>query len=82
MAIDGGANMPGPRRALRPKGNGLVTSPPYHGQRDYGVNGQVGLGEHPKDVVASSSSYSNCAASCFVRRRTPTDADRDSRSMQ
>lgn len=33
--------------------NCIVTSPPFYGQRDYGVDGQIGLEEHPRDFVAS-----------------------------
>jgi site-specific DNA-methyltransferase (adenine-specific) len=29
----------------------IVTSPPYYGQRDYGVPGQIGLEEHPEHYV-------------------------------
>ncbi len=29
----------------------IVTSPPYYGQRDYGVSGQLGLEEHPQLFV-------------------------------
>lgn len=29
----------------------IVTSPPYYGQRDYGVDGQIGHEEHPKDFI-------------------------------
>jgi len=29
----------------------IVTSPPFYGQRDYGVAGQIGLEKHPKDFV-------------------------------
>lgn len=29
----------------------IVTSPPYYGQRDYGVEGQLGLEEHPQQYV-------------------------------
>lgn len=31
----------------------IVTSPPFYGQRDYGVDGQIGLEEHPKKFVDS-----------------------------
>lgn len=31
--------------------NCIVTSPPFYGQRDYGVEGQIGLEEHPSDFV-------------------------------
>ncbi len=29
----------------------IVTSPPFYGQRDYEVEGQIGLEDHPKDYV-------------------------------
>lgn len=31
--------------------NCIVTSPPFYGQRDYGVDGQIGLEKHPKEFV-------------------------------
>ena len=31
--------------------NCIVTSPPFYGQRDYKVAGQIGLEEHPKDFI-------------------------------
>lgn len=33
--------------------NCMVTSPPFYGQRDYGVDGQIGLEEHPSDFIAN-----------------------------
>lgn len=32
--------------------NCVVTSPPFYGQRDYGVDGQLGLEEHPSEFVS------------------------------
>lgn len=29
----------------------IVTSPPYYGQRDYGIDGQIGLEDHPQEFV-------------------------------
>lgn len=29
----------------------IVTSPPYYGQRDYGVDGQIGLEDHPSQFI-------------------------------
>lgn len=29
----------------------IVTSPPYYGQRDYGVAGQLGLEDHPQEYI-------------------------------
>lgn len=29
----------------------IITSPPYYGQRDYGVQGQIGLEEHPRQYL-------------------------------
>ncbi|NOT63527.1 MAG: site-specific DNA-methyltransferase [Acidobacteria bacterium] len=39
--------------ALLPKASVdcIVTSPPYYGQRDYGVEGQVGLEVHPQEYI-------------------------------
>ncbi|MCY7358038.1 MAG: hypothetical protein LH609_11385, partial [Rudanella sp.] len=31
--------------------NCIVSSPPFYGQRDYGVDGQIGLEEHPKQFI-------------------------------
>ena len=31
----------------------VVTSPPYWGLRDYGVDGQIGLEEHPNSYIES-----------------------------
>lgn len=31
--------------------NCIVTSPPFYGQRDYEVNGQIGLEEHPSEFI-------------------------------
>ena len=31
--------------------NCMVTSPPFYGQRDYGVDGQIGLEEHPSEFI-------------------------------
>ncbi|HEY4642167.1 MAG TPA: site-specific DNA-methyltransferase [Thermoanaerobaculia bacterium] len=33
--------------------NCIVTSPPFYGQRDYEVDGQIGLEAHPKDFIRS-----------------------------
>ena len=33
--------------------NCMVTSPPFYGQRDYGVEGQIGLEEHPQEFIAN-----------------------------
>lgn len=30
----------------------IVTSPPFYGQRDYGVDGQIGLEKHPSEFIA------------------------------
>ena len=30
----------------------VMTSPPYWGLRDYGVEGQIGLEKHPRDYIA------------------------------
>lgn len=31
--------------------NCMVTSPPFYGQRDYGIDGQIGLEDHPSDFI-------------------------------
>lgn len=31
----------------------IVTSPPYYGQRNYGVDGQYGLEDHPRDFISN-----------------------------
>lgn len=41
--------------------NCMVTSPPFYGQRDYGVDGQIGLEEHPSEFI---NSLVNCLESC------------------
>jgi site-specific DNA-methyltransferase (cytosine-N4-specific) len=33
------------------KVNCIVTSPPYYGQRDYGIDGQLGLEERPQEFI-------------------------------
>lgn len=33
--------------------NCVVTSPPFYGQRDYEVEGQIGLEEHPSEFISS-----------------------------
>lgn len=33
--------------------NCVVTSPPYYGQRDYGINGAIGLERNPQDFIES-----------------------------
>lgn len=50
--------------------NCIVTSPPFYGQRDYGVDGQIGLEEHPRDFIAN-------LVSCFEASR-PVLADNGS----
>jgi site-specific DNA-methyltransferase (cytosine-N4-specific) len=29
----------------------IVTSPPFYGQRDYGIDGQIGLEQHPREFI-------------------------------
>jgi len=42
--------------------NCVVTSPPFYGQRDYQVDGQIGLEEHPADFVKKLvESFDRCA---------------------
>nr|WP_274520838.1 site-specific DNA-methyltransferase [Ectothiorhodospira variabilis] len=33
--------------------NCIVTSPPFYGQRDYGVDGQIGLESHPNEFIGN-----------------------------
>jgi site-specific DNA-methyltransferase (cytosine-N4-specific) len=41
----------------------IVTSPPFYGQRDYGVEGQLGLEEHPQQFVDKLVSvFQKCSA--------------------
>lgn len=40
----------------------IVTSPPYYGQRDYGVDGQIGNESNPEDYIAG---LSNIFAECL-----------------
>lgn len=41
--------------------NCVVTSPPFYGQRDYGVDGQIGLEEHPSEFIARlASTFDRC----------------------
>jgi site-specific DNA-methyltransferase (cytosine-N4-specific) len=42
--------------------NCVVTSPPFYGQRDYDVDGQIGLEEHPREFV-------NKLVDCFEASR-------------
>jgi len=35
--------------------NCIVTSPPFYGQRDYDVDGQIGLEKHPSDFIEALS---------------------------
>jgi site-specific DNA-methyltransferase (cytosine-N4-specific) len=42
--------------------NCVVTSPPFYGQRDYEVAGQIGLEEHPAEFVRKlAESFDRCA---------------------
>jgi site-specific DNA-methyltransferase (cytosine-N4-specific) len=41
--------------------NCIVTSPPFYGQRDYQVDGQIGLEDHPADFVRKlAESFDRC----------------------
>ncbi|SIR48543.1 site-specific DNA-methyltransferase (adenine-specific) [Rhizobium sp. RU20A] len=42
--------------------NCVVTSPPFYGQRDYGVDGQIGLEEHPSAFIEKLVSTFNACA--------------------
>ena len=42
--------------------NCVVTSPPFYGQRDYEVDGQIGLEDHPTEFVRKlAESFDFCA---------------------
>ncbi len=41
------------------KANCIVTSPPFYGQRDYEVDVQIGLEQHPSEFIAKLSSVFN-----------------------
>jgi len=42
--------------------NCIVTSPPFYGQRDYEVDGQIGLESHPSEFVAKLvAAFDRCA---------------------
>lgn len=49
-------------RAQGIKVNCIVTSPPFYGQRDYGVDGQIGLEAHPRDYVDTLVEIFNACA--------------------
>ena len=50
--------------------NCCVTSPPYFGLRDYGVDGQIGLEQTPEEYVTKMSrSSARCAACCVMTAR-------------
>lgn len=41
--------------------NCIVTSPPYYGQRDYEVDGQIGLEDHPSQFISKlSETFRHC----------------------
>lgn len=41
--------------------NCIVTSPPFYGQRDYDVTGQIGLEEHPSQFIAKlADTFDSC----------------------
>ncbi|WP_245503979.1 DNA-methyltransferase [Rhizobium ruizarguesonis] len=43
--------------------NCVVTSPPFYGQRDYGVDGQIGLEEHPSEFIENlRQSFDMCGS--------------------
>jgi site-specific DNA-methyltransferase (adenine-specific) len=46
--------------------NCIVTSPPFYGQRDYGVKGQIGLEDHPSDFIANLVKYFEACRSILV----------------
>jgi site-specific DNA-methyltransferase (adenine-specific) len=46
--------------------NCIVTSPPFYGQRDYEVVGQIGLENHPSDFIANLVRYFESCRSVLV----------------
>ncbi|WP_169789628.1 DNA methyltransferase, partial [Xanthomonas euvesicatoria] len=46
--------------------NCMVTSPPFYGQRDYGIKGQIGLEEHPRDFIDQLVSCFDAARSVLA----------------
>src|SRR5664280_2091262 len=47
--------------------NCCITSPPYYGLRDYGVDGQIGLDQTPGQYVdGSSMCLGKCAGCCVM----------------
>ena len=48
-----------------------ITSPPYFGLRDYGVDGQIGLEASPREFIDSLKQFSaKCAACCVTTARS------------
>lgn len=45
------------------KANCLVTSPPFYGQRDYEIEGQIGLEDHPSHFISALADVFDDAAS-------------------
>lgn len=46
--------------------NCVVTSPPFYGQRDYGVERQIGLEEHPSEFISKLADVFDAAAEVLV----------------
>lgn len=46
--------------------NCVVTSPPFYGQRDYEVDEQIGLEEHPSEFIASLAAVFDAAGSVMA----------------
>ena len=46
--------------------NCCITSPPYYGLRDYGVDGQIGLDQTPEQYVERSLLCLGKCARCYV----------------
>lgn len=46
--------------------NCIVTSPPFYGQRDYEVDGQIGLEDHPSEFIANLAGVFDAARSVMA----------------
>ena len=46
--------------------NCIVTSPPFYGQRDYEVDGQIGLESHPSEFISSLADVFDAAGSVLL----------------
>lgn len=46
--------------------NCIVTSPPFYGQRDYGVERQIGLEEHPSEFISKLADVFDAASDVLI----------------